>query len=995
MARETRLCCAPDFLAAWEEVILPWLADRARLAWQREAPTAVLAPSMAYAQFLKSRILDAGIPLLAVRFLTPGECWEMLHAHLGIPLRAASREALHLLLAAAAERFPDIPSARSVALDPSGLMRALDLATAAGWSPPDLGLRSLTPMLDAFADALAHAGLATAQAIDRQLAAEARRRPPLFADLLVVGFDGRHWSVWNLLNAAVAASRSAAVALFEPRASAEASDQVWVNSWEQEHGEALLLAPREQGAPLRVLAEAMEAGASCGAAPVEFLIAESVPAQSQAVVAAAIRYLASPACTRLGILFPGPGPLHRETARQFAELGIAHNDAIGHPAGPCADEPAWQAWLALQREPGVDEFLRLLDLCPAAAAALRQEAKRARADLTRAYEELMVNDLAVLAASLGWPLADSWLILPPQAAVEDLMARTSAAWRHLAPAAMARDPGAAPTLGGRLSAPPPRLAVPVSRELFARWLGEISARRPRVKDETGRHAFARVHLLPYDKAEWQTWSHLILAGLNQNSWPPDPRKLPFMDQGRADALNAQAVTTGSQGEGQSVVKPGRGLIVGPAQRSAQTHRQFHNILESATHAASFFASATQEEDPSRPWNPSDLFVRAHAAATARGLSEEEASAIRAATTKWLAAAAAAAPQEQGGPREPGAQVASSAIDRESIRNSVLAYRARRDPSTPFGPYDFGLASPPRRPIALACTAWEKAVRWPEIVWMDAFLGVREDTFDAAEIPWRKVVGLWVHRWLRAALTPSSDSADPFHPLPDPVALRSSLEAAAQHTLSVAGRAFRNAGRTLPHWWCAVHLQALAMARRIAGSLPALAQAGWDRGAAEWPLPPDAHVRLPDGSRLRLIGRIDLALSNAAQDSYWVVDYKTGSTAALSPAPIAKGRGLQVLLYGLALKTRGATRVQIALSTPGDEDAAVAQVDELAADARIQSLLGHLVRMQETGVFGMRGDPRSEFGFVPGYPLATLAVDADLLELKWQRTFGEQASEPDG
>jgi hypothetical protein len=39
-------------------------------------------------------------------------------------------------------------------------------------------------------------------------------------------------------------------------------------------------------------------------------------------------------------------------------------------------------------------------------------------------------------------------------------------------------------------------------------------------------------------------------------------------------------------------------------------------------------------------------------------------------------------------------------------------------------------------------------------------------------------------------------------------------------------------------------------------------------------------------------------------------------------------------------------------------------------------------MQETAVFGMVGAVRPEFGFGQEYPLATLAIDEEILAEKW-------------
>jgi len=42
-------------------------------------------------------------------------------------------------------------------------------------------------------------------------------------------------------------------------------------------------------------------------------------------------------------------------------------------------------------------------------------------------------------------------------------------------------------------------------------------------------------------------------------------------------------------------------------------------------------------------------------------------------------------------------------------------------------------------------------------------------------------------------------------------------------------------------------------------------------------------------------------------------------------------------------------------------------------------------MQRTGVFGMKGEIRPAFGYSAPYPLATLQIDNDILEDKWELT----------
>ena len=60
---------------------------------------------------------------------------------------------------------------------------------------------------------------------------------------------------------------------------------------------------------------------------------------------------------------------------------------------------------------------------------------------------------------------------------------------------------------------------------------------------------------------------------------------------------------------------------------------------------------------------------------------------------------------------------------------------------------------------------------------------------------------------------------------------------------------------------------------------------------------------------------------------------------------------------------------------------VPQVD-LAAMREQQAVWDELVRMQDTGIFGMRGRMRAEYGPSLELPLATLPVDPEKLEEKW-------------
>ena len=42
-------------------------------------------------------------------------------------------------------------------------------------------------------------------------------------------------------------------------------------------------------------------------------------------------------------------------------------------------------------------------------------------------------------------------------------------------------------------------------------------------------------------------------------------------------------------------------------------------------------------------------------------------------------------------------------------------------------------------------------------------------------------------------------------------------------------------------------------------------------------------------------------------------------------------------------------------------------------------------MQATGIFGMHGSLRSAFDFARDYPLATLAIDGEVIDARWETT----------
>ena len=367
--------------AVLDTVFLSWLENAALHIPRERRPTAVLVPFRSHAYFLKARALAAGVPLLGVHFLTPGELRDRLAQHLGVTARVPLREHLHLLLAAAAERGG--AAGAGVVASPDVLLKAVDLLSAGGWDFAEAGPVALRPVVAEFGRLVERAGFRLMHDADRVLLAGARAAEPHFAALFIAGFDAQHWPLWPLLAAAAHVAESADVMLSDPRPEAEALDAAWIGTWEETFGSAAPV-PAEPAPPTDAFT---------------FLIGQNTAEHAQAIVAQALHFLADPACERLGILFPAAGALSRRVAALLAERAVPHDDSLAHQAPGPLEDAAWPAWLELQESPRLPALLRFLRAQPEKKFASLTLAVAEDA-LTRVFNDLLIDDLAVVAEYL-------------------------------------------------------------------------------------------------------------------------------------------------------------------------------------------------------------------------------------------------------------------------------------------------------------------------------------------------------------------------------------------------------------------------------------------------------------------------------------------------------------------------------------------------------------------------------------------------------------------
>ncbi len=979
----------------WHAVASPWLRAQAATAWKEARPTVVLTPSRAEGFYLRSRLVAEGLPLLGVRFWTPSDARKFLIAHYETKVNVATQDELRLLARICAEKLAgqddaNNASLRSVIREPAAFLRAYDLLLGAGWNPAHDGAEYGRELAHEMQREMERSGIATQAGLHRKLGQEASASSrAVIANLLVSGFNAAHWPLWDLLKAMVLSAEHPVIALAQPSVFAEAIDQLWHNSWE-DFAKAETLIPESSNestpAPLATLADSYATGSRAALPELElsFTVTPGLGSQTRAVILRALDYLQREDCTRLGIVFPEANALALEVADELRRLQVAINDGPGILTPGSFEQRAWQAWLALQDEPGVPRLIAWLRACEAEdrsfAAEAGLSAERIADVVEGALGETLVDDLAFLARHLENDrnkndaravagFLQARVALPAEAAFAHFLeltreAHASRGWESL--------------LAELETEPPAWLRKSkdvLPRRAFIEWLRESTDSRTRTRGKESNHFYGRVHLLVYGQLSGQSWSHLILTGLNEGVWPRMFEPGAFGSRHELDALNQQARSlnrrvkiTGRQGEGNDVVREGFGHCLLPLERQDLALRDLCAALESTSHVVCLAAMTTEA---GRGLLPSDFFNHAYQVKTGRLLDEEAFRRLANTTEAWCRQHDPLFERQGEPPVLP-------------IEQTREAHAARHDASQPFGAYEFAYDQPPERPIQLWSKQWEAAWNHPATVWLESIIGATG--WPEGNLNWPRAVGTWVHDWLAQALRESREAKTPLLPLVHEVAGRTARRIRESATA---------AGLELYPWWQQVWAQARAITVGLAENLEPVLQGRPFQ--PEYRIPPRIAMTLPGSAHgdFELKGRIDLLLFasgaegdptsvNFAGTPCWVVDFKTGAARALSAKDIAQGRGLQSLLYALAMRSLGAGPVSFSLLT---RNAVLKEQADVDAALQNAALFHSLEIMHRDGIFGMRPDADNEYGFSPPYPLATRFVPKHILEAKWARVHG--------
>jgi len=464
---------APDFDTLWEAELRSRFEAAFGEAWKNQKPTIVVTPSRSLGFLIRARAVESGLDSAGVFFWTPGQCRRYLFDWFSDLPQRLLPENLRLLLGMIAQEASDDPVGRSIASDPGPLLESIESLIQAGWDPGEHLPGAFGEIARRFLARLAREKMLTSAQAERwileRIEAANRQGQPIpsrIESLFLVGFTGCHWPLVPVLRSLASLSESSLLACMG--AVDNSPDHDWRLHWQSILG------------PIQLAVR----GFLKDPEPVEttFRIGATIRQQAEVIALQAVEFLAREDCTRLGILFPGKGPLARETSVRLQEWGIPLEDDLGYSEPAKPEDDSWAAWLALQRDWQMSLLLKFMNSSPAVQFWFEERSESIPKALNEAFGEAMTEDLSILTqflfqsespehravaeALLEWPR------LPEEAPLEDFFALTRDAlskWEDANRPRALRDKAAFLT--------PERFPEPIRRELFLKWLEEAAPAR--------------------------------------------------------------------------------------------------------------------------------------------------------------------------------------------------------------------------------------------------------------------------------------------------------------------------------------------------------------------------------------------------------------------------------------------------------------------------------------------------------------------------------------
>lgn len=952
-----------SFDDAWDGILRKWFTQGLQFPIKK-LPRAIITPNDSVALLIKEHLLKNDIPVLGVRFLTPGTLRHHLLNSYKYSETLELRENLHLLMKVVARELGANPVAQAAEIEPDQFVRLADLIEMTGWDASVINNIHAKTLIEKYIEKKNHCGLVTGERMTNRLYEESSSDPyPAFSDLLVFGFRSKHWSSYKLLLSAVRSSNPATVCLLT-QDSTRVIDQGWLGSWEEEFGPSERIVPASEEKPYSYLSYYFDdpspekRNVETNQLP-EIYIAEDILREAEVIVARIAQALATEDLVRLGVVFPNQtSSIAREVSRLLEEEEIAHYNHLGYLGGSHIRQQLFESWVAWQSTPRLAKFLVFLDQLVNEGLLTFLQFNSFNKHAQRALQNILTDELPIILSYLKcgrWDasievLLNEWILLPEEALFSEYImlsqnALVQIAWPEDIELVKQR---AGPLLES--------LENRIKKSDFLAWLSSITKPLGRVASYIGEHKYSLIHLITEEEAILQTWSHLILSGLNQGEWPSEKPQVIFLNDARIAELNQESLIQGNQGEGHLAIKQGLSLLASSTDQYAIGKNNFITLLGAPSKKLILTAHA---KDPTKSKDVpiSEFLEKTYWISEGHLLDAVSIDLICKNTQQWIEGYSS-----------------KNYLNHPPIKEIVRAYNARRDGNKPFDEYSFCFKESNKDAFNLPAKVWEDVLTTPERAWFNHILGVRKSEIPLGKSLHALAKGTWIHSWLTldthygAKKISTADWA--MHVSDNADGVFRSVE-----------RSFSHANRSVPDIWKANWHEARRTAVNLCHSLSSISDILYLFSEYTIPEVVSKVVEIP------LKGRIDLiayGISHLEDKSHplWIIDFKTGSSGALSQNRLKKGIGLQLALYALAFNFGGFDDIDLSIV---QAHTTLSKQIHLREVLECRELLDAINLIYQTGKLGLRESMERSYGGGYSFPLSTLKIESDVIKNKFRLT----------
>ena len=832
------------------------------------------------------------------------------------------------------------------ARDPGPCLAALDDLGRAGWSGGESDMGEIPSPVMEWLKVLEDSRVWTS-ALDRELLKSADSAGADELHLCFWGWDSRFYREKMLLEAAgrVAASTLffAPSPSFDPEL--EDPDMEWLDHletlWEVEK-EACPESGYESENAALVDYWCRRGEAEGKPQPPRVLIGESREDQLALVERQILQWL--PGCgvqDRIGVVALPSAANAAELVARLRQRDLPVHDEMGRRDSGEAGVHVLQK-LALYYQSGclVEEFLQLLAACNVRSLDEDLDAVLLRPELHKLFANCQSRALPVLAVSArdrqrcsltrALDLAESLGVWPIAAPWEEQKRRWQEAASSVGGDVLALEPlwsRLDETLAGR------EVPGPVFLEYITALLGSARHR----SDPKGNLPFAKVAVVPLAKAFTQDWKHLIFLDCNEGSWPSQRLENPFLDDGLRADLNRRRPA-------------GRGRLLTSMEQTALERRRFMELVENCRGGIALAAQQQGSLDPSKKLYPNEWLLQA---LMLHGGGQKIQS-------LWDSLC-----RRQKRPEQSLSPQLSSAE-----RGLLAEIRGRRtDAGTAFDEYSFCYPPEKGEDRTWAVTQLGRVFDFPaSFALKHLFDAESSDEFNFQRSE-KWITGILVHDWLKRCDLARGGT------LVEWQECAAKLEPVLRDRFATPG-----AGQTL--WWESIFRMARWSVMQCLRQISE--QMGSGARMAEQEQGIDGTLQTAAGT-LSLRGRMDIVVRSSPdwKDSdVLIIDFKTGKADLPTAEKLAQGVGLQFGAYMLLALERGAASVTVRCINPHFPSRRELGADEVAA---AQAGLEAVAAVLAGRAFGWKGPLFDKYKRVEALPLATVPVDAAILEQKLART----------